>query len=65
MTFLIAALRSPLHRIATPAHGQVTLLPTGHPITLTCLKDMGVSEDLAGYQARSGWLARIAQGAGL
>ena len=41
---------------------QVTLLPTGHPVTLAYLKDLGVSEDLAGYYARSGWLTRVAQG---
>lgn len=41
---------------------QVTLLPLGHPITLTHLKDLGVSEDLAAYYARSGWLTRVTQG---
>ena len=41
---------------------QVTLLPVGHPVTLAHLKDLGVSEDLAGYYARSGWLTRVAQG---
>lgn len=41
---------------------QVTSLPAGHPVTLAHLKGMGVSEDLAGYYARSGWLTRVAQG---
>lgn len=41
---------------------QVTSLPAGHPVTLAYLKGMGVSEDLAGYYARSGWLTRVAQG---
>lgn len=41
---------------------QVTSLPAGHPVTLADLKDLGVSEDLAGYYARSGWLTRVAQG---
>ena len=41
---------------------QVTSLPAGHPVTLASLKGLGVSEDLAGYYARTGWLARIAQG---
>lgn len=41
---------------------QVTLLPAGHPVSLAYLRDLGVSEDLAGYYARSGWLARVAQG---
>lgn len=41
---------------------QVTLLPIGHPVTLAQLKDLGVSEDLAAYYARSGWLTRVAQG---
>jgi len=37
-------------------------LPAGRPVTLAHLKGMGVSEDLAGYYARSGWLTRVAQG---
>jgi hypothetical protein len=41
---------------------QVTSLPAGHPVSLAYLKDLGVSEDLAGYYARSGWLTRVAQG---
>jgi hypothetical protein len=41
---------------------QVTSFPAGHPVTLAYLKDLGVSEDLAGYYARSGWLTRVAQG---
>lgn len=41
---------------------QVTSLPAGRPVTLAHLKGMGVSEDLAGYYARSGWLTRVAQG---
>lgn len=41
---------------------QVTLLPAGHPVSLAYLKDLGVSEDLAAYYARSGWLTRVAQG---
>ena len=41
---------------------QVTLLPAGHPVTLAHLKTLGVSEDLAAYYARSGWLTRVAQG---
>ena len=41
---------------------KITALPAGHPFTLAFLKDLGVSEDLAGYYARSGWLTRIAQG---
>ena len=41
---------------------RVTSLPAGHPVTLAYLKDLGVSEDLAGYYARSGWLTRVAQG---
>jgi hypothetical protein len=41
---------------------KVTLLPAGHPVSLAYLKDLGVSEDLAGYYARSGWLTRVAQG---
>lgn len=41
---------------------KVTLLPAGHPVSLTYLRDLGVSEDLAGYYARSGWLTRVAQG---
>lgn len=41
---------------------KVTSLATGHPITLDDLKALGVSEDLAGYYARSGWLTRLAQG---
>jgi hypothetical protein len=40
----------------------VTALPIGHPVTLDHLRDLGVSEDLAGYYARSGWLRRLAQG---
>ena len=41
---------------------KITSLPAGHPVTLAYLKELGVSEDLAGYYARSGWLTRIAQG---
>jgi hypothetical protein len=41
---------------------QITLLPAGHPVPLLRLKGMGVSEDLAAYYARSGWLKRLAQG---
>jgi hypothetical protein len=41
---------------------QITSLPTGHPVTLGYLKNLGVSEDLAAYYARSGWLTRVAQG---
>lgn len=41
---------------------QVTLLPVGHPIPLSHLKTLGVSDDLAAYYARSGWLTRLAQG---
>jgi hypothetical protein len=41
---------------------KVTSLPAGHPVSLAYLKDLGVSEDLAGYYARSGWLTRVAQG---
>jgi len=41
---------------------EVTLLPAGYPVTLAHLRDLGVSEDLAGYYARSGWLTRVAQG---
>jgi hypothetical protein len=41
---------------------QVTALPAGYPVTLADLKAMGVSADLAGYYARSGWLTRLAQG---
>jgi len=41
---------------------KATALPAGHPVTLAHLKDLGVSEDLAGYYARSGWLTRVAQG---
>ncbi len=41
---------------------QVTSLPAGHPVSLAYLKDLGISEDLAGYYARSGWLTRVAQG---
>lgn len=41
---------------------SVTALPSGHPVTLDYLNNLGVSDDLAGYYARSGWLLRIAQG---
>lgn len=41
---------------------QVTLLPVGHPVSLAQLKALGVSDDLAAYYARSGWLTRVAQG---
>lgn len=41
---------------------EIAALPAGHPVTLAFLKDLGVSDDLAGYYARSGWLTRLAQG---
>jgi hypothetical protein len=41
---------------------KVTSLPAGYPVSLAYLKDLGVSEDLAGYYARSGWLTRVAHG---
>ncbi|CAK0780989.1 Type IV toxin-antitoxin system AbiEi family antitoxin domain-containing protein [Gammaproteobacteria bacterium] len=41
---------------------QVASLPAGHPVQLAYLNALGVSEDLAGYYARSGWLTRLAQG---
>jgi len=41
---------------------SVTTLPLGYPVTLEHLHSLGVSDDLAGYYARSGWLSRIAQG---
>lgn len=37
-------------------------LPPGHPVSLERLKAIGVSNDLAVYYARSGWLKRLAQG---
>lgn len=41
---------------------QIASFPAGHPVTLAYLKGLGISEDLAGYYARSGWLTRLAQG---
>ncbi len=41
---------------------KVTSLPAGRPVALGQLKELGVSEALAGYYARSGWLTRVAQG---
>ena len=41
---------------------KVASLPAGQPVTLALLKEFGVSEDLAGYYARSGWLTRLARG---
>jgi len=40
----------------------VAALPAGHPILLAELNALGVSDDLAGYYARAGWLTRLAQG---
>jgi len=40
----------------------VAALPAGHPVTLADLRALGVSDDLAGYYARAGWLTRLAQG---
>jgi hypothetical protein len=51
-----------VNKISGSYLNQVTSLPVGHPVTLAYLKDFGVSEDLAGYYARSGWLKRVAQG---
>ena len=41
---------------------KIASLPAGHPVTLAYLKELGVSENLAGYYARSGWLIRLTQG---
>ena len=40
----------------------ITKLPSGNPFLLARLKAMGVSEDLAVYYARSGWLVRLSRG---
>lgn len=40
----------------------VASLPSGHPFLLRYLKAIGVSEDLAAYYVRSGWLVRLSRG---